>query len=257
MYAVDDAAMEMFWTVLRSALRKAGLPHVPDVLSRPTDLGEHWRDPALLLSQTCGFPFVTDLHRQVRYICTPRFRAPGCEGAHYRSAIVVRGSEPLTAIADLRGRRAAYNSRDSQSGYNAFRLLVAPHADDGRFFSAVVATGSHRGSLAAVRSGEADVAAIDAVTLALLRARYPEEIDGLRVLGYTEPAAGLPLITSRLTDDDDVRRLRQACADACDPAQPTSPALLLDGVAVLGEDAYRPIALMRARAEALGYPELA
>ncbi len=38
----------------------------------------------------------------------------------------MRSDDEAASIADLRGRRAAFNSTDSQSGYNAFRALIAP-----------------------------------------------------------------------------------------------------------------------------------
>jgi ABC-type phosphate/phosphonate transport system substrate-binding protein len=257
MYAVDDTAVRALWIALRAAMRDAGLTDVPDELTDPADLMAHWSDPALLLSQTCGFPFATRLRGTVRYVCTPRFRVPGCEGASYRSAIVVRDDEPAQHLGQLRGRRAAYNSRDSHSGYNAFRLAVAPYAQAGRFFSAVIETGSHRASLNAVRERLADVAAIDAVTLALVAAERSSELKGLRTLGFTEAAAGLPLVTGRRTDDDRLDRLRRACAAACDPTRTAAGPMLLDGVAVLDDSAYDALKSMQSQAEALGYPELA
>jgi hypothetical protein len=49
------------------------------------------------------------------------YAAPGCEGFHYRSFLVVREEDRHLTLADFRGRRAVCNSADSQSGYNALR----------------------------------------------------------------------------------------------------------------------------------------
>lgn len=256
MYAVDPGAVATFWQVLRTELTRRGLADVPAGLSEPTDLASHWRDPALLLSQTCGYPFVTGLAGQVRYVATPRFRVPGCVGATYSSAVMVRDGDPVTNLAGLRGRRVAFNSRDSQSGYNSLRALVAPLAEGGRFFGSAVETGAHRRSLVAIRAGEADVAAIDAVTLALLAAAYPAELNGLRSIGHTTAAPGLPIITSAATADRDVTILREVLASACRPDTPAAAALRLDGIEVLPPDAYGVVLAMEAEAVANGYPDL-
>ena len=259
MYAVDPRAVEVFWQGLRSHMIAAGVESVPDSLEWPQEFYEHWLSPTLLLSQTCGYPLTTGLAGRVNYLCTPRFRAAGCEGASYSSAVVIREDDPALSIVDCAGRRVAFNSSDSQSGYNALRALVAPHAKNGRFFSDSIETGAHRLSLRAIKAGQADVAAIDAITFALLSKGKPEEVEGLRILGYTDKAPGLPLITSLRTPPSDVARLRRALDEACaDPelAQ-CCAALLLEGFELLPPAAYDAIGAMRNRAIGLAYPELA
>lgn len=90
------------------------------------ELHGFWRRPNLLMSQTCGYPLMHGLHEQVQLIATPRFDAPGCEGAHYSSVLVTRSDAPFDTLASLRGARAAYNQDDSNSGMNALRHAVAP-----------------------------------------------------------------------------------------------------------------------------------
>ena len=50
---------------------------------------------------------------------------------------------------------------------NALRAVIAPLAEGGRFFAEIIETGGHAASLDLVAAGGADVAAIDAVSLAL------------------------------------------------------------------------------------------
>lgn len=257
MYAVDPNAVAALWMELRQALAAAGLLDLPGALFQPDDLAAHWCDPALLLSQSCGYPFATSLAGRVRYVATPRFAVPGCDGACYRSAVVVRRDEPARSLAALAGRRVAFNSRDSQSGYNGLRALVAPHAVEGRFFSGAVETGAHRRSLHAVASGAADVAAIDVVTLALVADSAPHDLDGLRILGHTASVPGLPLITAAATSDADLSRLRHAVAEACRSDSAGGRALRLDGVEVLPQERYDAILAQRDAALARGYPDLA
>jgi ABC-type phosphate/phosphonate transport system substrate-binding protein len=60
-------------------------------------------------------------------------------------------------------------------------------------------TGSHRASAQAVAAGEADLAAIDAVTWRMLERWEPVAV-GLRVVALTAPTPGLPLIAARGAD---------------------------------------------------------
>ena len=62
----------------------------------------------------------------------------------------------------------------------------------------VAVTGNHRASVLAVRSGEADFAAIDVVTLRHLRAA--SEATGVKVIYQTLPTPGLPLICAQGLD---------------------------------------------------------
>jgi ABC-type phosphate/phosphonate transport system substrate-binding protein len=202
-----------------------------------------------LLFQTCGYPLTHALRGRVTVVATPRYRAEGCDRASYRSAIVVRDDHPARTLAQLRGAVAAINGRDSHSGMNALRHAVAPHARDGRFFAGVEVAGAHRASLAAVRARRADVAALDCVTWALLHAHAPAETAGVRVLAWSEPAPGLPLVTDAPTDDARLDDLRAALRDP-------PPELLIDGFQVLPPQAYDRILEMEQEAADNGYAEL-
>ena len=223
MYDADRGAVQRFWAGLAHALRAKGLACVPEAVDWPADLDAHWQHPRLLLAQTCGHPLRTRLAGRVQVVGAFRYAVPGCSGIHYRSELVVRRSEPGQHIADFRGGIAAFNDARSYSGWQALRALVAPLAADGAFFGASVATGSHRASLAALQVGRADIAAIDCVTLAGLQRHEPALLDGLRVIGHTAPAPGLPLITAAATPAAELAALRRALAAACaDPGLATT-----------------------------------
>lgn len=214
MYPADRTAVETWWAGLARALRAEGLDGVPRRVTWPQDLHAHWRDPRLLLSQTCGLPLSTTLKGSVQVVGAFRYDAPGCTGIHYRSELLARRGEG-THIEDFRGRLAAINSRDSHSGFNALRGLVAPLAVDGAFFRGSVVSGSHEQSLAALRTGAADIAAVDCVSLAMLRRQAPGSLDGLIRLGSTASAPGLPLITAGSRTVADLAALRRALTTAC------------------------------------------
>jgi len=231
MYDADPAAVQAWWSSIAAAMRAEGLAGVPRNLSWPSDLDAHWHDTSLLLSQTCGYPLVTRLMEVVQVLGAFRYTAPGCSGFLYRSELLVRDGEPGRSIEDFRGRAAAINDLQSHSGCHALRRLVAPLAQDGRFFSGEVESGSHRGSLALLRDERADVAAIDCVSLAAFRRHSPELLAGLRVIGSTAMAPGLPLVTSASTPAAEVRAMRRALAAASsDPdLADVREALFIDG----------------------------
>ncbi len=74
----------------------AGDPPAAD----PGDLLAHWRQPTLLLSQTCGYPLVTQLP-EVQTVGCFHYAAPGCEGRRYRSLLVVREADSHRMLGDF------------------------------------------------------------------------------------------------------------------------------------------------------------
>jgi ABC-type phosphate/phosphonate transport system substrate-binding protein len=251
-------ATDALWAGLAAELARAGLPDVPPGLHRGRDEGEAWRMPDLLFSQTCGYPLTHALKGLVRLVATPVYAAEGCRGADYRSVFIVRADETAPDLEAMRGRRVAVNARQSQSGYNCLRRAVARIADGLPVFSEVVLTAAHLGSVTAVAEGRADLAAIDCVTFALLGRHRPEAIAGLRVLAESDPAPALPYVTRGDAGPELLSRLRRGLEEVMkDPdLADAREALLLEGVEVLPEEAYRVIDEMESEARALGYPEL-
>lgn len=68
--------------------------------------GEHfdrrslWRAPELLLSQTCGYPLMTELRGQVHLIGRPRYELLH-SSAGDRSLLLTSENNPFTALADF------------------------------------------------------------------------------------------------------------------------------------------------------------
>jgi ABC-type phosphate/phosphonate transport system substrate-binding protein len=251
-------ATDALWEAIAARLADRGVA-APAALTRGVPLDNVWTDPSLLLAQTCGYPLVTTLAGRVTLVATPHYRADGCEGAWYRSAIVVRGADSAGGLADLRGRRGAVNGPASNSGMNVLRAAIAPLAGGGRFFSDIVMTGGHAASVQAVAGGMADVAAIDGVTWAHLRQLRPQETCGLRVLDWCAATPGLPLITSRLADAPTRSALLGALDDvARDPALATVRSdLRLEGFEALALSAYDSVLALERQAIAASYPVLA
>jgi ABC-type phosphate/phosphonate transport system substrate-binding protein len=249
-------ATHALWAALAAALAERGVL-APGRLDRRADYASAWTEPGLVLSQTCGYPYATRLRGRTRLVGTPVYRAAGCDGARYSSVLLVRSGDPADRLEDLRGRRVAFNSTDSQSGYNGLRAAVAPLARGGRFFAgAPLATGSHAASAAAVAAGAADLCAVDCVTWALTSRHEPNVAAALRSVGFTAAAPGLPWVTG---PGGPVAAIREAAAAvlALPGLAAARDALLLDGIEFLDVAAYDTVLDLERRAVALGYPALA
>jgi ABC-type phosphate/phosphonate transport system substrate-binding protein len=228
-------------------------------LDRDRPLRELWLDPALRLGQTCGYPLMTELAGKVRLVATPRYGLPGCDGAWHRSLIVVQGDDESVNITEFRGRRVAINGRDSNTGMNLLRATVAPVAGGARFFGTVIETGSHLASLAAVREGRADIAAIDCVTHGLTARHRPDLLEGTRELGETPGTPALPFITRLDASDTEVEALQHALRTVLAAPENESMrwALGLDGIEILPLEVYGIVLDLQREAIRLGYPEIA
>lgn len=220
------------------------------------DLDSHWRNPRLFLSQTCGYPLLTKLADQVTLLATPHYDAPGCSGPNHSSALVVNAALGPTTLLECEGRVAAVNSMDSNSGMNMFRHCVAPLAKEGAFFRQVIVTGSHVASLSAVAERTADIAAIDAVSLALAREHLPELVARVRVIGFSEQTPSLPFICSRELPQGTIDGLREDLISLPERHAPLLARMKIAAFSVLPLERYQPIIAAEQQAQRRGYPQL-
>lgn len=189
------ATLDRFWQCVSENLSGRGIA-APSALERPAVFASGWRDPDLLLGQTCGLPFVSGRCGDAVLVGRPDFGIEGASGGQYTSALVCRADDPSESLASFRGRVAAINEYGSQSGCNALAdaiLGTGAHLDE-TFFSHVRVSGAHRASANLVAEGGADIAAIDAVAWALHGAFEPDAHARLRVLEWTRPMPALPYI---------------------------------------------------------------
>ncbi|WP_394788281.1 phosphate/phosphite/phosphonate ABC transporter substrate-binding protein [Rhodoferax sp.] len=260
MYVSHPAGSAALWQYLAECLRQAGVADVPPELHLPAndDLTAHWLHPDLLLSQCCGYQMVDALEGRVQLVGAFRYTAPGCDGINYSSHLVCRADDPGHALIDFRDRVAAYNSADSQSGYHSLRSLVAPLAVGGRFFAQAIASGAHVDSLALVRSGTADIAAIDCISYAQFQRYQPEVLQGIRTIGRTASAPGTALVCAQGTPPALLGLLRTSLHRAmADPALAEVRAgLLLGGFEETPASAYGVLRDAARQASALGLAQL-
>ncbi len=185
---------------------RALVPELPETLTRPADeaaLHGLWRDPALVLGQTCWGPMQAGLAAHVHVLAQPDYSdVPGGRGTRYRSALVMRSGTPCplpkrdgpALPLGLAGLRLAINAPDSLSGC----IALAQDMNLPGLADRALVTGSHRASILAVATGAADFAAIDCRTWSLALDHEPAAT-ALTVAGWTALRPGLPYVTSRTT----------------------------------------------------------
>lgn len=207
MYMAPSRVREASEAWLQCALERLGAERAD---ASHLDLPALWLSPDLLFTQTCGYPLMTLLRGKVRVIGRPVYELPHAGAGEHCSLLVVRGDDPRQSLEDFFDSRGLINSPDSNSGMNLLRHRLAPLQRDGRFFSAIRYTGGHRDSLAALKSGEGDLAAIDSVTWDYLARDHSDETLGLRILGSSAPSPTLPFIGPAHLDEAAADRIRQA-----------------------------------------------
>ena len=208
------AAHDSFWLAVRRELQARGID-APQRLSRTDDPWSHWRSPDLVLSQTCGLPFRSELHQLVNLVGTPDYGLPDTLPGHYFSVLIARADDPSENPANNPSAIMAVNDLRSQSGW------AAPLDHLGGPPGLTRLTGSHIASAEAVAQGQADWAAIDAVSWRGIT-ESTEYAQRLRVFARTRQTPGLPLITSGTNDPEPIadavaealRRLNQQYRDA-------------------------------------------
>lgn len=199
------AAVAAWWAGLARHWQAAGLGDIPTRTELTDgDLYQVWLAPDLFIAQTCGYPLTHRLKDRVTLVGTPVYAVDGCAGGAYHSVIVARRESDVRTLDDVAGTVAAINGYDSQSGWNALRHSLIGKGSPAR----ILETGGHRKSVAAVREGRADVAAIDCVTYAGLQQLVPHEIEPLRIIARSASAPALPYITRRDIAPGDLEKLR-------------------------------------------------
>ena len=132
------------------------------------------------MSQACGLDlFLTKA--PIIPLARPVFDLD-CTPGTYFSYVVGDNSAPIAAV----------NAISSRSGCSALYSHCKPKT--------LLVTGSHEASLAALRNGEAGVAAIDAVTWHILKRETPAQLSGLPICARSTEAPSPPYVTRNRRD---------------------------------------------------------
>ncbi len=251
----DDT--NLLWRSIAGVLRSHGVDAPFELTRDMADLHKHWHDPALVFSHTCGYPAVSFLDGKVDIVgsWSTVVDSPGKPG-WYRTVILARDddqqADDLRAYARS-GLRLCANGPESLSGWISLSQFLhdQPGLADDLLINEVpvVVTGAHFNSVAALRSGQADVASIDPWSYWLLsKWRTPMSM-GLRVIGQGPEVSITPLMTSL---GGPVDLLREALAvTAADPTMASARAALgITGFVPHGIEAHNPVRGIADRCEA-------
>ena len=227
MYDFDEvrAQTDAFWQAIRNALIARGIP-APEALTRSGDIWSCWRNPCLLFSQTCGYPYVSRLRCGVTIIGTPDYGDVAGRPGWYSSVVICRLDDGRAHLSDFKGACFALNETNSQSGCHAMMYALLKETGGGRHFGSCLLTGSHAASAQAVLDGRADIAAIDSISWRFFEKYHPAR-HGLRVLMRTPATPGLPYITARTGNAGVI-------ADAVEEAIEALPAMVRKALFIRG-----------------------
>lgn len=158
-----------------------------------------WEKKNLVLSQTCGFPFSTNLMGKVFYVGTPSYELKNCNPGYYRSVFIVNRNNKQKNVEAYINKKFAVNSFESQSGY----VAACNYFSGGMAFNDIVVSGSHRNSAIMVSDGVVDIACLDDVSWQHIKKLDKFALD-LVEISRTDPTPGLPFITVKYGDHVDL-----------------------------------------------------
>ena len=196
--------------------------NLPEYLERSLSLQKQWQHPQLLLSQCCG-PDLFGAAGGLEPVARPIFDL-ACEPGTYFSHVV------KVAYSHTSARRVVINSPSSRSGCAA---LLGWLEKRGWTPSKVVVSGSHAASAQMLRRGQADLAAIDAMSWKII------DTSRLEIVGKTSSAPAPPYI-KRMGITVPKSVLFEALEVALSEA---GEALGIKGVLPADLELYRPLAL--------------
>lgn len=175
-------SLDAVWRETRSLLGARGIGQIPVALNHEAPYTEFFSYPQLVLSQCCGLDLFQPLASNVVPFAAPVITAFDVSPGKYFSHIVARSS------ANLHTPHVIINNRFSHSGHTTVKIWLEVH---GKSHYTVSESGSHAQSLAALREGRADIAAIDALSWLHL------DTTGLEILDSSEPAPAPPFIMGK------------------------------------------------------------
>jgi phosphonate transport system substrate-binding protein len=133
----------------------------------------------------------------------------------YKAQYLVRADSGIEELADLEGKVWAYGDQGSTSGYlfpanqlmTEFDIATAAELET-EFFSETIASGGHDNSAILVYEGDADVATTFDDVRTELEEEYPDVMDKLKVLTYTEEIPNDTISVTKELDKEFVQKIK-------------------------------------------------
>ena len=261
MYSVDAATAEAWRSLLAWVVAEAGVDAEVIDYPAPQPLSALWARPDLACAFMCGYPMTRTVPGPV--VLAAPLPSPEAYGGEpvYWTNLVARKDGPVRGIEDVFGRRMAFTTWDSQSGYHAPRFLFAPHARErgGELFAATVGPlVTPRRVIESVIAGEADVGPVDSYAFDLIQRHEASWISSIAVVARTMRTPIPPLVGAPQLPQVEARRLTDALLSVGEAPELAAirDALLLRGFAPVPRAKYDVLRLAADAADMLGYPRL-
>ena len=161
------------------------------------DLMRMWKDDSTFFSQSCGLPFVEDLHDYVDIVATLKWTGISDERGWYRTVIVAREELDVASLSDVRGLQPVITNQQSLSGWCSLGVALSDIGADASYVLPYVESEGHAKSLQFLQDKRADFASIDPGTFQLLQRHRPALTSGLRVIGHGPHVPATPLHVSK------------------------------------------------------------
>jgi ABC-type phosphate/phosphonate transport system substrate-binding protein len=262
MYAIDATTAAAWRVLLEWVGKRAGVAFDVVDYPAPQPLPALWDLPDLGCAFMCGYPFATRTPRPT-LLAAPVPSSAACGGKpFYWTDLVVSAATTISDLNEAFGRRIAWTTQDSQSGWHAPRLLLAPHAKRlgvPLFADSVGPLATPRNVALAVAEGRADLGPLDSYAHDLLALHEPALARKLRVIARTPATPIPPLVGASGMDPRDAARVRAALLLVGDATELASAreSLLLAGFATVAPSTYDKLVADARHADALGYPRIA
>ena len=264
MYAVTPAVAAHWRALFAWVGADAGVALETIEHSAPHPLHELWTRADLGCAFMCGYPWAAWSEVSPRPIPLASI-VPSPSRYGHRSAyctdIVVSVDSDVRALDDLRGRRFAFTTPASQSGYQAPRALFAEAAvaNGGAFFEQGVGPlVTPRAVVNAVVSGAADAGPLDSYWHDLLRRHEPATAARLRVVASTPFTPMPPFVGAAGFDATARARIAAAlvAAGATSELREVRDALLIAQIVAPDPAQYAILLANACHTDALGYRRL-
>jgi ABC-type phosphate/phosphonate transport system substrate-binding protein len=262
MYAVNVSVAASWRSLLDWVIARAGIDCEVIDYPAPQPLPALWAQPDLGCVLMCGYA-IASARPPPRVLAAPVPSPARYGGAPvYFTDIVARADSPLRHLPDTFGRRFAFTTEDSQSGYRAPLRLLAPYAlaRGGKLFESTVGPLlTPRSVVEAVLRNEAEAGPLDSYFHDLLRHHEPALAAQLRVVATTGPTPLPALVGAAALPEAVAQRLTAALLEVADADElaPVRAALLLRGFDAVDAKAYGALKDDALAADTAGYARIA
>ncbi|WP_077702473.1 phosphate/phosphite/phosphonate ABC transporter substrate-binding protein [Virgibacillus dokdonensis] len=135
----------------------------------------------------------------------------------YKAQYVVRADSDIESLADLEGKVWTYADKGSTSGYlfPAYQMMQEFDYASGTelesdFFGNTIAAGAHDNAAISVYEGDADVATTFDDVRTELEEEYPDVMDKLKVIEYTDEIPNDTISVTKELDEELVTKIKKA-----------------------------------------------